>query len=186
MTLYLIAKYLHLVGSLSLFVSLGLEWAMVGQLRRAQTSEQVREWARVGGWLRWLDPLSLGAILVPGFYMMATVWRGAPWIAPALVTLVIVAVLGPLGRRRLTGAIRDALEERGPLPAGTRARLQVPFPWISLQTRAALLLAIVFLMTAKSDRFAALWTIAAALLVSAAASVVELAALGSRAPSRQP
>src|SRR5262245_28205225 len=131
MTLYVMAKYLHVVGALSMFVALGLEWAMLGQLRRAQASGQVREWARVRPWLRWLGPISLGAILVPGFYMMATMWRGgAPWIGLAFAALVVVAVLEALGARRLTGVLRTALAEEGPLPPATRAQLHVPFPWI--------------------------------------------------------
>ena len=39
MTLYVVAKYLHVVGALSVFVQVGLEWAMLGQLRRARTAE---------------------------------------------------------------------------------------------------------------------------------------------------
>src|SRR5215831_9097470 len=112
MTLYVMAKYLHVVGTLGLFASLGLEWAMLGQLRRAQASEQIREWARVGGWLRWLVPLSLVAILVPGFYMMATAWRGGPpWIGLSFAGLVCVAVLGALSTRRLAGVVRAALAQ---------------------------------------------------------------------------
>lgn len=61
MNAYLLSRYLHVVGALGLFVALGLDWAGLAQLRRARTAEQVREWARVLGWLRWLDPFSLVA-----------------------------------------------------------------------------------------------------------------------------
>jgi len=175
MTAYVIAKYLHVVGALGMFLALGLEWATLVQLRRAQTAEQVGEWARVGTWLRWLGPLALLAVLVPGFYMMATVWRdGAPWIGPAFAALIIVAVLGALGGRRLSGAIRAGLAEHGRLSDATRISLRAPFPWISLQVRAALLLAIVFMMTAKSDLIDALWALGAALLGAGVTSVLGL------------
>jgi hypothetical protein len=182
MTLYVAAKYLHIVGTLSLFVALGFEWAMLVQLRRAQASGQIREWVRVSGWLHWLGAVSLGAILVPGFYMTATVWRGEqPWIGLSFAVLVIVAILGAVGARRRSGIIRDALVEEGPLPAAIKGRLRDSFSWISMQTRTALLLAIVFLMTAKPDFIAAIWTIAAALLASSVAS----AAVGLAAPSQR-
>jgi len=176
MTLYLVAKYLHVLGALSMFMALGLEWAMVAQLRSAQTSAQVREWARVAGWLRLLGPLSLGAILVPGAYMMATVWRdGAAWIGFAFAALAAVALLGALGGRQLARPIQAAVAEEGRLPAAATVWLRRPLPWISLQVRAALLLAIVFLMTAKADSIASVWTLALALLAAGTASAATLA-----------
>ncbi|HWE24171.1 MAG TPA: hypothetical protein VG496_09545 [Myxococcales bacterium] len=187
MTLYLVAKYLHVVGAALMFLAVGFEWGMLAQLRRAQTSEQVREWARIGRWIRWLGPFSLGAVLVPGFYMAATTWReGAPWINLAVIALVLVAVLGALGGRGLNRAIAPALVANGPLPASTKARFHAPFLWISLQTRAGLLLAIVFLMTAKSDLFAALGAMAVAMLAAGAVSIAGIAASASRRPARQP
>jgi uncharacterized membrane protein len=171
MNLYVVAKYLHVVGALVTFLALGLEWASLVQLRRAQTAEQAREWARVGGWLRWLGPIALGAVLVPGFYMMATVWRdGAPWIGFAFAALAMIVVLGVLGGRRFPVAIQAAVAEEGALSPAARARLRAPLPWISVQARAALLLAIVFLMTAKTDLAVSLWAIGVALLAAAAAT----------------
>jgi uncharacterized membrane protein len=181
MTLYVVAKYLHVLGALGIFLALGLEAASLLQLRRARTSAQAREWARVGGWLRRLGPISLVAVLVPGFYMTATVWReGAPWIGFAFAALVMIAVLGALGGRRLGAAIQSAVTEEGELSVATRARLRAPFPWIALQARASLLLAIVFLMTAHADLAVSLWTMAAALLVAAAACVLSLRSDSSR------
>jgi hypothetical protein len=181
MTVYVVAKYLHVVGALASFLALGLDWVSLVQLRRAQASEQVREWARVGGWLRWLGPVSLGAILVPGLYMMATVWRGgAPWIGGAFAALLMVALLGALGGRRMPAAVQAALAEEGLLSPETRVRLRAPLPWISVQARAALLLAIVFLMTAKADLEVSLWAIGAALSAAGAASVLTLMSGASR------
>lgn len=172
MNLYVVAKYLHVVGALVTFLALGLEWASLVQLRRAQTAEQAREWARVGGWLRWLGPIALGAVLVPGFYMIATVWRGgAPWIGFAFAALAMIVVLGVLGGRRFPVAIQAAVAEEGALCPAARAQLRAPLPWISVQARAALLLAIVFLKTAKTDMAVSLWAIGVALVAAGAASV---------------
>jgi hypothetical protein len=181
LNLYIVAKYLHVVGALVTFLALGLEWASLVQLRRAQTAEQAREWARVGGWLRWLGPIALGAVLVPGAYMMATVWRdGAPWIGFTFAALVMIVVLGVLGARRFPVAIQAAVAEEGALSLAARTRLRAPLPWISVQARAALLLAIVFLMTVKADLAISLWAIAAALLAAGAASVLTLMSGASR------
>jgi hypothetical protein len=76
--------------------------------------------------------------------------------------------------------VQVALVEEGLLSSATRARLRVPLPWISVQARAALLLAIVFLMTVKADLAISLWAIAAALLAAGAASVLTLMSGASR------
>jgi len=78
MTAYVIAKYLHVVGALGMFLALGLEWATLVQLRRAQTAEQVREWARVGAWLAVVEtPVELTELSVPLYLGLAVVF----WLA---------------------------------------------------------------------------------------------------------
>ena len=77
MMLYSIALFLHVVGALGLFITLGLEWTSLSRLRGAASVEQVREWLPVLGALRKIGGPSALTLLVSGIYMMATVWRGA-------------------------------------------------------------------------------------------------------------
>lgn len=172
MNAYLLSRYLHVVGALGLFVALGLDWASLAQLRRARTAEQVREWARVLGWLRWLGPFSLAVTVLPGFYMAGAAWRGADWIGVSLAALLVVAALGALGSRRLGTAVKAATREAGALSPETRAILRSPLPWISVRIRAALLLGIVYLMTAKPGLVPSLWAMAVALAVAGAGAML--------------
>lgn len=175
MTIYALARFLHVVGGVGMFVALGLEWASLVQFRRAHTAEQVREWAQLGQWTRRLGGVSGLAVVVTGFYMVATVWKdGAPWISLGFGAMVLIGVVGGAAGRPMSAAVRTAIAEQGPLSPDVVARLRAPLAWISLQVRAALLLAIVFLMTSKVDLGEALGVLAAALVVSAASCVLGL------------
>ena len=148
MNSYAIALFLHVVGALGFFVALGLEWTGLWQMRSATTSEQVRTWMRMSGSARPLGMASMLTILVFGLYMMATVWGGAAWILVALGAFVLVAVLGAV----LTGPRRAAIgralaTEHGPASPTLNDLANDPLLWISMQTRVAIALGIVFLMT---------------------------------------
>lgn len=176
-TLYGMAKFLHVLGAIGMFAALALECACLAQLRRARTGAQVREWAQIGRWLRWLGTASLFAVLLPGFYMVATVWRGgAPWITFGFVALLLIGALGAAASRPLGAAIRLAIADAGPLALEHQARLQAPLPWISVQARAAMLVGVVYLMTSRPDLREGLVTLATTL---GAALIV--ATLGLRA-----
>ena len=82
MSLYAIALFVHIVGTLLLFALLTVE----GIALRVGISA-----APVG---RALGPISALAILVPGLYMMATQWGVKGWIAVGITTWVLIAVGG--------------------------------------------------------------------------------------------
>src|SRR4051812_30730307 len=98
---YSIALFLHIVGALGMFAALALEGTSLFYLRRSVTVEQAHSWMNVLGLVQRLGPVSLVLILLPGFYMMATVWGGVPWIAVALAAIVLIAVLGAFSGIRL-------------------------------------------------------------------------------------
>src|SRR5512147_2039691 len=93
-SIYSLALFLHIVGALGFFVALGLEWASLSYLRGAATVEQAREWLSMFNTQRRINPLSWLAILIPGFYMAATAWRGTEWIPIALGSVVLLVVVG--------------------------------------------------------------------------------------------
>lgn len=96
--------------------------------------DQRRLAARVGG-------PSLGILLLAGLYLTATRWGGTPWIGLALLSLVALGALGAAGAR-------------APRAIG-RA---------SLRLRVAIVVGVVFLMTAKPDLGGALAATAVAAL----------------------
>jgi hypothetical protein len=189
-SLYSIALFLHIVGALGLFVALGLEWASLSYLRRAATVEQAREWLKLFTSLRRLYPLAWLAILLPGFYMAATVWGGVAWITLALAAVILIAVLGAAltGRRmapilqRMGTIGRSMTAESGPSASTLRQRLDDPLLWASLRIRTAIALGIVFLMTVKPELPGSLLTLGVAGLLGL---VFGLPALGRSREKRQ-
>ena len=175
--LYVMARFVHVVGAVGMFVVLGLEWASHAQLRRARTVEQVREWAQLSRMTRWLGPASMLALLVPGFYMTGTAWKGsAPWINLGFGSLVVIGVIGAVAGRPMGKAVRAALAEQGTLSPGILAGLRAPLPWISLQVRAALLLGIVYLMTSKVALRESMGALGVALVIAMVSCVLSLRA----------
>src|SRR5207249_10212174 len=94
MSLYSIALFVHIVGAMLLMVLLALEGFT---LRRGMAATRLN---------RMLGPVSLVAILVPGFYMAAQIgWR--PWTAVGLAAHALIAAAGAytgvnLARRRMS------------------------------------------------------------------------------------
>jgi hypothetical protein len=163
---YSIALFLHIVGALGLFMALGLEWTSLRHLRRATNNEQAREWTRVSTGAGRVGMASMVMILVSGFYMMATVWGGVAWIIVALGALVVLAVLAvSLTGPRMAAIKRAVTSENGPLSPALYRSLHHPFLLISIQTRVALALGIVFLMPVKLDLSWSLLTIGVAALL---------------------
>ncbi len=171
MTAYSIALFLHIVGALALFAALGLEGVALLNLRHSATAEQVREWAKVSGLVRWLGPASLGLLLLAGLYMTATTWGPQAWIITAFATMLLLPVLGSRSGLRLAAVGRALATERGPLSAGARAQLNDPFLLLSYQVRLAAALGIVFLMVVKPELLGSLVTIGVALIVGLASAL---------------
>jgi len=92
MTIYPLALFVHVLGALTLFVALGLEWAALRHLRGATTLAQARASAAFVAPLRWLYPPAALAILLTGLYMTLDVWGwGAGWTGTGLLALVVLA-----------------------------------------------------------------------------------------------
>jgi hypothetical protein len=177
MNYYAIAVFLHIVGALGLFVALGLEWTSLLLLRRATTTEQVRERMRIASGVRGVSGVSLATLLVSGFYMTATVWGGVAWIAVTLGAMVLMAVLGAVLSGPRLAAMGRAVEN------GALAPVPHPLLWVSMQIRVAIALGIVFLMTFKPDLNGSLLAIAVAAVLGLVAA---LPALTPGRPSNRP
>lgn len=147
---YSFALFLHIAGALGFFVALGLEWTSLYQLGRATTTEQVRGWLRVSAGVSRVGMPSMVILLISGFYMMATVWGHVAWIIVALGAIVPLAILvltvsGP----RLAAIRQTVAEENSPVSPALHRLLHHPALRLAIQTRVAIALGIVFLMTVK-------------------------------------
>jgi hypothetical protein len=122
MNLYSIALFVHVVGAALLFAALTVEGIALRQGARGLLNLN-----------RVIGPISALAVLIPGFYMTATLWGPAPWILGGLVSWLLIAVVGTVTGIRLTRT--DA--EIGPLAATSW--------WL----RTGLAIGVLFLMTVK-------------------------------------
>jgi len=171
MSVYSIAIFLHIVGALGIFAAIGLEWAGLSNLIRATDTTQVREWFRLLAAPRTLGGPSALLVLVSGIYMSATRWGHQGWIIVALVGMVLVAALGgAIAGRRIPAIVRELQAQSGPVSPTLRQRLDDPALTVSLWTRTALLLGIVFLMSVRPSWAGALAVMGIALLLGIAAS----------------
>ena len=139
MNTYSITLFLHIVGALALFATLAIEWVGLRQIHNATLSEQVHAWLGV-----------LYGASKAGFPSMVVVWGRTPWLVTTVGALVLMIVLARAAAPRLKalgqslGAVND------------------PLLWVSVQTRSAIALGIIFLKIAKPDWIGSMLTIGAA------------------------
>jgi mono/diheme cytochrome c family protein len=151
MLLYAVANYLHVVGSMAYFFTLGIEWTSVARLRHAETAEQARAWFSLLAVGRLIGRATLTAVVLPALYMAWTVWGWPAWIIVSLVALGLMAALAAHNGIRLANIERDLGQAIGPLPVLIAQRLTNPLFMASLYSRVVIILGIIFLMTAKPD-----------------------------------
>lgn len=161
MSLYSLALFSHVVGAALVFVALTVEGVGLRSLRRAVTSEQVREGLGVTQLARVVGPLSALLIVLPGLYMTLTVWGWRAWIGVSLLGWLAIAVLGAFGGIRL-GRSAAAVAEPGAAGAGSSGHLHDRFAADSWWPRVGLAMGVVFLMTVKPQLLGALLALALA------------------------
>ncbi len=97
---------------------------------------------------------------------------GVAWIIVALGAFILLMVLGmALAGPRMTTIERAVALEVGPVSPTLHHALRDPLLWISIQTRVAIALGIVFLMTVKPDLSGSLLTIGVAIILGLASSL---------------
>jgi hypothetical protein len=175
MSIYTIVLFLHVSGAIGYFVSIGTWLFGLVSLRRAQRVEQVRALVHLVGLSGPLFGISVLLILAAGLYMAFTAWSlQTGWIAVALVSLVLMAPLGTAliePRRRAIERLAREVPD-GPLPQSLEQRIYDPILFTALQTIAALLFGIVFLMTTKPSLAGSLIVMIVALALGLASGLL--------------
>jgi hypothetical protein len=163
MSHYPLALYLHIVGALGFFIALGLEWMSVRRLRQATNVTQVRDWVMISTGSAKVGMPSMLLLLISGALMTVSAWGAVPWVLVTLgaIVLLIILALG-LSRRRIAAIGQAVAEEEGPLSSTLRQLTHHPLLWLAIQTRVAIALGVVFLMTVKPDLISSLLTIGVA------------------------
>ena len=172
MSNYAIALFLHIVGALGFFVVQGGEWIGLSQIRRARLPEEahailgtVKSADRLGG-------ISILTTIITGVYMLLTVWGWVAWILVVLGALILEIVLFVVLAKPRMSAMEQALAtEKGFVSKTFHDLVNDPILWISIYTRTAILLGIVFLKIAKPDLVGSLLTVGVAILLGLASAL---------------
>ena len=172
MDAYSIVLFVHIVGVLGLFVALGLEWTGLRQIRGALVYEQVRTWMGILNNTRRMGFASMGTTVITGIYMMITDTGLVPWLYVSIGALILVILLAVM----LTGprmmAVGQALTlGKGSLTSAFYNLANHPLLLISIQTRIAIALGIVFLKITKPELAGSLLTIGVAIVLGIATSL---------------
>ncbi|HEX9068213.1 MAG TPA: hypothetical protein VF807_05550, partial [Ktedonobacterales bacterium] len=96
------ALFAHIVGVLTLFITMAVQWLTARRKRRAQSIAQAREWSGLVKAISRLAPASAVLILGAGISMMATIWSlWTTWIDVSIAAMVVMMILGMglVGRR---------------------------------------------------------------------------------------
>jgi len=172
---YSIALFLHIVGALGFFVALALEWMGLRHLSRATSIGHIRERLRDATEARRVGMPSMLVVLASGFYMMLIGRMHGAWVIVAFWLLVLVSILAvALSFRRMAAIGRVVAADEGPLSPTLRALLRDPLLWIAIQTRVAIALGIVFLMTIKPGLNGSLLTAALAIALGLGSALPRL------------
>jgi hypothetical protein len=172
MNSFSIALFLHIVGALGFSVALGLEWTGLQQIRNALLPAQVGAWMKI---LKNTNKVGFSSMLMTvltGIYMIMKVWGWVPWIMVTIGSLVLVIALSVALSKPQMAAIGQALaSKKDPVSQTFHNLVNHPILWISIQTRMAIILGIVFLKIARPDLGGSLLTIGVSIVLGLASAL---------------
>ncbi len=168
MTTYSVVLFLHIVSAFGILVSLGLEWMSLVVLQRSCTAEQIREA------MKWFDVLpriggpSFAVALLSGIYLWESAWRGTAWTLTALVSLVVMALVGAVLTGPRMASIGKMIAGKTVREPGALQLLHMPVLWASFQVRLGIAIGITFLMSVKPGLAGSVLAVAVAILLGLA------------------
>lgn len=185
---YTFALFVHILGSIGLFIAVSLVVVAFVRMRRAAMLEQVREWAAVANLAgKSIIFISL-VILAPALYMVIVAWGFAtPWVLAALITFVVLAVMGAT----MNGRNNERIFAMAQATSSTfvsdelRTQLKAPQLWLAESIRLALLIGILALMTIKPDMLFSLLILAGMLIVGIILGTISQRSLGRASQKKQ-
>jgi uncharacterized membrane protein len=176
-----VVLFAHIVGMLVLFVGLAMEWLSLDSLRKSTASLKGSPWVSVLQMLPRVMGTAVGLIVVSGIYLAARVGvLDAGWVRVSFSAMVLMGILGgPVIRSRMRAIQRVSSDSGTETTATLRRYASDPLLRASLRTRAAVGLAILYLMIGKPDLGESVLLIVAALVLGAAISLPQWRAQSS-------
>jgi hypothetical protein len=166
MSIFSIALFLHIVGALGVSVALGLEWLGLSQIRRSTAPEEMRAILRVVKSTTRLGFISMFSTVITGIYMVLAAVGWVPWILVVIGALILAMIVARiLTLPRMTAMGRALASEKGLVSPTFHNLVSDPILWISVQTRVAIVLSIIFLKIATPSLGGSLLTIGVAIVL---------------------
>ena len=166
-----LALFLHISSAMGMAAATALEWLGLQQVRKATTPQQAGAGLRILGGTRRLGFPSMLVAIITGLYMTATGGGPTPWIYSTMAAIVLVIVLTAANGPRMAAAGRALAREGGALSGGFHGIVNHPFVSISLYTRIAIILGIVFLKTVQPGWAGSLLTMGLAIVLGVASAL---------------
>jgi hypothetical protein len=168
------ALFLHVVGALTLFIAVGLNFLSMLRMRQADEMSRFREWALLGRQAGRIIPIAILVITGSAVYMVFTVWGwGTAWVDVALATflghgVVVTAIENP----RLAVLHKAAMQSAaGPVPAAVLALARHSLLWVTECVVTGTTLGMIYLMSVKPNLADSLLAIGVSLAVSVVVAV---------------
>jgi hypothetical protein len=172
---YNIALFLHISGDIGIFIGITTWLLCLVALRRATNVTQVQTITSLISLSRPVAVISALLTIATGLYMVATVWgRQAGWAIVALIGIIVLLppLVGIIIEPRIHAIVALAqASPDGPLPSSLLRQIHDPVLGTAVQTMAALVLGIVFLMTTKPAVAGSIGVMAVALAVGLASGL---------------
>ena len=162
MSIYTIVLFVHIIGAIGYFLSIGSWLFILVGLRRAQRVEEVRALMHVNDLSGPFGDGSGVVLLIAGLYLALSAWS-------LLTSWILVVLIGPRRSALVKQLERSAPE--GEISLALSQHIHNPVLWATSQTTAVLLLGIVFLMTTKPDLGGSLIVMAVTLVLGLLSSL---------------
>jgi len=184
MNSFSIALFLHIIGALGVSIALGVEWLGMAQIRKSTAPDEIRVFLRVIKSTTRFGFISMLTTVITGIYMVLAGLGWIPWILAVIGALILVIILTrTLTVPRMVVIGKTLAIEKGPVSQTFQKLLNDPILWISIQTRVAIVLGIIFLKIAKPNLGGALLTIGTAVVVGIASVLPMLRSVQTSAES---
>lgn len=172
MSIFSIALFFHIVGALGVSVVVGLEWFGLSQIRRTTVPGEIRAILKIVQGATRFGFISMLSTVITGFYMVLNGVGWVPWLLVVIGALFLVIILTWVLTAPRMAAIGQALAmEKASVSPTLHRLMNDPMLWISIQTRAAIVLGIIFLKIATPDLGRALLTIVVAIVLGIASAL---------------
>jgi hypothetical protein len=176
MSIYTIVLFVHIIGAIGYFLSIGIWLFILVGLRRAQRVEHVRALIKLNDLSGPFGAGSAVVLLIAGLYLALTAWSLLTgWILVALISLILmVPTTAALIAPRRSAIVKQLAREApgGELSEALERHIDDPILATVCTTVLTLLLGLVFLMTTKPNLVGSLIVMVVALLLGLAAGVL--------------